>query len=274
MRPAHVIGLGLWAPGIPGVAAWASPPGPLPASDGEEPGERPPCDVLPPRERRALSLTTRMGIEVIGQAVASAGVDRSRVGLVFASAYGELETAFDQMEMMAGADGRLSPARFKNSVHNTATGLLSIAFGNRGFSTALAAGDRSFAAGLVEGLALLDQEGGAVVVAVADDVPAEAFRGAGRPAFSPLGLALCLAADPLPAGAAAPLARLEGPVRAGGRAAASGPGAVPAAFAGNPAAASLPLLAALLGRSSGWVPIEPGPAEEALGVVVTAGAGP
>jgi hypothetical protein len=265
MRPSYVLGLGLWAPGIPGVDAWRASC--IPAR-GDAPVAPPPCEVLPPRERRALSLTTRMGIEVIGQAATSARVDRGLVGLVFASAYGELETAFDQMEMMAGADGRLSPARFKNSVHNTATGLLSIAFGNRGFGTAIAAGDRSFAAGLLEGLVLLDQEGGAVVVAVADDVPPAAFRGAGRPAFSPLGLALCLAAAPLPPGSATPLGRLEGPARAGGLPVVPGAGAVPESFAGNPAAAGLPLVAALLGRASGWVPIELGATEDPLGVVV------
>jgi hypothetical protein len=218
-----------------------------------------------------------MGVEVIGQAVASAGVDRSRVKLVFASAYGELQTAFDQMEMMASADGRLSPARFKNSVHNTATGLLSIAFGNQGFCTALAAGESSFAAAVLEGLVLLDQDGGEAVVAVADDVPAEPFRGPGRPGFAPLGLALCLAAEPT-AGGAPPLARIEGfpspsPPGTHAQGLAAGVADVPAGFVGNPAAAGLPLLAAVLRGRSGWVPLALGGGVGALGVEVVAGRG-
>jgi hypothetical protein len=269
VRAAHVIGLGLWAPGAAGIATWAGGGRGDPVAAA---ADTPPCGVLPPRERRALSLTTRMGVEVIGQAVTAAGVDRSRVKIVFASAYGELQTAFDQMEMMESADGRLSPARFKNSVHNTATGLLSIAFHNPGFSTALAAGGASFASGLLEVLVLLDQEGGEAVVAVADDVPDALFRRSDAPGFAPLGLAICLAADPVAAGPAPALGCLGALSRSCGAVPAAGPEAVPPAFAGNPAAAGLPLLAALLSGASGWVPVELGVADP-LGVSVEAAAG-
>ncbi|MCA9609041.1 MAG: beta-ketoacyl synthase chain length factor, partial [Myxococcales bacterium] len=58
---------------------------------------------------------------------------------------------------------------FKNSVHNAASGLLSIATVNTAFSTAIAGGARSFETTLLEAWAWLEDEGGAAVVAVADD---------------------------------------------------------------------------------------------------------
>jgi len=246
MSAVFVKGIGLWTPGAPDLEAWL-------AGGSEGSDDAPSCEILPSRLRRATSLIIKIGAEVISQAATQDGVDLSTVKLVFGSAYGEFQTAVDQMEMMEGADGRLSPARFKNSVHNTVTGLLSIALRNRGFGTAVAAGSATFAMSLLEALALLDSEGGEVVVAVADDLPAAPFY-RGRP-FAPLGVAFCLAAEPGASGGA----------RIGGLGRAEVDDgwleAIPAELLGNPAAAALPLVRALQERQPARVPVELGVSE-------------
>ena len=87
---------------------------------------------------------------------------------VFGSAYGEILIAFEQLDMIE-REGVPSPARFKNSVHNTASGHVSIATGNTGFTTALAAGPATFAMCLLEAWVWLETHGGSVIVSVADE---------------------------------------------------------------------------------------------------------
>jgi len=123
---------------------------------------------------RGTSMVTRMSVEVATQAVRESGVDASTVGIVFGSHHGEVQIAIDQMQMMREHDGLLSPARFKNSVHNTGAGLFSLSTENRGFATAIAAGFDTVAMTLLEaGLLLVLGEAEAAVVAVAEEpVPA------------------------------------------------------------------------------------------------------
>lgn len=239
--PIYLRGVGLWSPGFDGPAGWLA---------GEPVGavDRPSLGILPSRQRRATSLTTRMAVEVIGQAIEAGGVDRATVKMVYGSAYGEFQTAVAQLEMMESEDGRLSPARFTNSVHNTPVGLLSIALGNRAFSTALAAGRQTVAMSLYEGMSVLAAEGGDLVVAVADEWPGASFLQVSS--FRALAVAFCLSTEEGPAEAATlgPVGRRE-------------PGAVVAAplsrndLRGNPAAAALPLLEAYLERRGGTIPL-------------------
>lgn len=235
-------GLGLWTPKASNIGEWF---------DGEHRDDResPPCEILPSRLRRATSLVIRMGAEVIGQAMDQAAVDSSKAKLIFGSAYGEFQTAVDQMEMIASDDGRLSPSRFKNSVHNTVTGLLSIALKNRGFGTAIAAGPMTLAMCLLEGLALLDQEGGEVVVAVADTEPAAEFRRERQP-FEPFGIGFCLTVEPTGSsfGRLSKFGRTDAP--------SASLETIPEMLRGNPAAAGLPLLNAVFKGEAGAIPIE------------------
>lgn len=242
MRHVFVSGVGLWTPQASNVSEWFD-------DERRDDQQSPSCEILPSRLRRATSLVIRMGAEVIGQSIAPAGVNESTAKLVFGSAYGEFQTAVDQMEMMASDDGRLSPSRFKNSVHNTVTGLLSIALKNRGFGTAIAAGSTTLAMCLLEGLSLLDQEGGEVVIAVADSAPDEVFR-RGRPSFLPLGVAFCLTVEPKESS----LGRLFDLERAEESSTWLQP--VPDALRGNPAAAGLPLLNAVVRGEAGRVPVD------------------
>lgn len=242
MMAAEVLGLGLWTPGYPSVEAWR-------LEERDEDARAPKCAIIPSRHRRATSLTTRMGGEVIGQALSAAEVELEQVKLIFGSAYGEFQTAVAQLEMIESEDGRLSPARFKNSVHNTVTGLLSIALKNQGFGTAIASGEATFAMVLLEALTLLELEGGTVVAAVADEPPPPPFHEKAR--FAPLGFAVCLGAEGAePKGMAT--------VRDLRRRADFDTPSLPPTLAKNPAAAGFPLLEALLGGYSGAVALELG----------------
>ncbi len=247
MNPVHVVGASLWTPGVGDVTSWL-------AGEQDDSIVKPMCAVLPSRQRRATSLTTRMGIEVLSQAISSAGVDGATTKLVFGSAYGEFQTAVSQLEMMESDDGRLSPARFKNSVHNTVTGLLSIALENRGFCTAIAAGAQTFAMCLLDGWTVLETQGGTAAVAVADEWPGAPFD---EVSFPPLGVGLCLTMDPLFRGKSlatlSTLRRISGGER--------GVQAVDQVFGKNSASAALSLLRAIFEGRSGTVIVDQGDSE-------------
>jgi hypothetical protein len=61
--------------------------------------------------------------------------------------------------------------KFATSVHNTASGMISIATGNRGFTTSLGADYDTPAMGLLEGIGLVRSEGRPVVVCCGDEGP-------------------------------------------------------------------------------------------------------
>ena len=157
---ATVLGLGLWMPGFPNASAWRE--GQLTA-EVVVPPQR-----LPVRLRRRASLLTRMVAEVGTQAAEQAGVSLQGLPLVMGSAYGELVTTMEMLNELQ-ADQPLSPFRFHNSVHNTATGYLSMATDSQAPATALAAGNDTVAMVLQESLALLADRGGAVLALVADE---------------------------------------------------------------------------------------------------------
>lgn len=144
------------------------------------------------RLRRFTSLVTQMHLEVAGQALAHAGVAPRDVHPVFTSAYGETATTVTLLEGIHDAHVA-SAARFPQSVHNTPSGLFSIATGNQHPASVLAAGEAGFAAGMLEALALLgDGKGPVLLTAVDDRIPSVLRSHAPGEA---LAMALVLAAD-------------------------------------------------------------------------------
>jgi hypothetical protein len=128
-------------------------------------------------------------------------------------------------------------------VHNNAAGQLSIAQGNRDFSTSLAAGHETVAMVLLEAFLLLGDRGGHVLAIVADEaLPAPLLHGQSLPA---IGAALLLSADSpeteVAAGTRYPLAWI-GDLRQTSDGAAASP-RVP--VAASPCAAILALIAAI-----------------------------
>ncbi len=243
MRPVSVTGIGLWSPGFASPGDWLR-------NRFDPDLTRPACSLLKSRIGRYTSLVTRMAVEALEQAAAEGSADLGQVPSVFGSAYGEIQIAFEQLDMIE-RDGIPSPARFKNSVHNTASGHVAIASGNMGFTTALAAGGATFAMSLLEAWAWLERHGGSILVAVADEpLPDHLSPTVGR--YEALGVALHLVTEP----AATNLGRLTW---LGSRDGATTPVAeVPERLAKNPCSAALPLVTALLEKRDGVVPLEVG----------------
>jgi hypothetical protein len=183
-----------------------------------------------------------MAAAVAGQAAQQGGVDLSRVPLILGSAYGEIVVAVEMMREFGGPAALPSPTRFHNSVHNAAAAYLSIATGNRGFSTALAAGTATPAAAVLEAVALLGECGGEVLLVLLDEPPPDPFaRAEPYPAAA---AAFCLSSRPGPQ----TLAALSEPRR--GSAPQAG---LPDGLERHPCAGAFALLAAVASRRPGTV---------------------
>ncbi|MCU0676996.1 MAG: beta-ketoacyl synthase chain length factor [Myxococcota bacterium] len=245
MPAVYLHGRGLWSPGIPDVAAYLArreDPSAAAPADSTDRAERPACDVVHPRMKRATSLLTQTSIEVMTQAARDAGFALDQCATVFGSEHGEIQIAVEQMQMMQEGSGIVSPARFKNSVHNTAAGLFSISVVNRGFTTAIAAGEHTFAMSLLEAWMLLaDGDVDQVVVSIAEEpLPTPIHDFAPHVA---LGVALALGTK-----AEGALAKVGAPER---RRVENGI-EVPSRFAGHPGEGALRLLEAVrpMGRAA------------------------
>jgi hypothetical protein len=135
-------------------------------------------------------------------------------------------------------------------VHNAAAGYWSIATGAVGASTVLCAYDASFAAGLLEALAQIAADGGALLLVAYDTDYPEPLR-AKRPIPDAFGMALALTAQRSPAS----LARIE--ARLGAAACDRlADGSLEALRTSIPAARSLPLLSRLARAEAGPASIE------------------
>jgi len=238
MKAVRVAGVGLWSPGFADVKAWR---------EGRADPEviKPPCALVGARLRRGSSRFANMLGEVVEQAAAAASIDVTTVPTFYGSSLGEIETMVTLLRMLYEEEGKLSPNRFKNSVHNAASGLVSIGTQNTGFSTAIAGGARSFETTLLEAWAYLEDEGGALVLAVADDKPPEPLDTLDD--HGALALAFALAAD----GAGPTLSNLRR-VETVERFA-----DVPDALRGNCASPGLELVAAVLDGRTGPVALSP-----------------
>lgn len=245
MAPWFIRGVGLWTRSHATFDAYR---------DGTPVVAPPSVEIANPRLRRGTSAVTRMAVDVATQAAHAAGFDLSSMSAVFGSSLGELDVAIEQLDMMRTGDGIVSPARFKNSVHNTASGVLSIATKNPGFTTAIAAGDHTVPACLIEAVGCLEAGDSEVVVAVVDEPPPEPFASAdAQLAFVPLAVAFALSTE---AGATS-----MATVRALSLRDAADAPAVPDELQHNPVASALVLVDALLQRKSGWIALSSPPAQ-------------
>jgi hypothetical protein len=157
----QVAGVGLWLPGVPSAAAFRE-------------GRREALPA-PPRGhalnrvlRRRASLLDRALADVCAEAHADADVDPATVQTVIGSAYAELDTLLGLLDQIWCRREPVSPAAFAVSVHNAASGLISISSGNRAFTTSISADDDTPAAALLEAVGLVLSSGEPVVVACGD----------------------------------------------------------------------------------------------------------
>lgn len=106
-----------------------------------------------PLYRRRLGRLARGMLHCAGRVCPEPGDMR----VVFASRHGEMERTVAVLgDLAQGAE--LSPTLFSLSVHNSVAGLWSILKENHGPSTALAAGAETFAWGLLEALAAVEED--------------------------------------------------------------------------------------------------------------------
>lgn len=123
--------------------------------------------------RRRAGQLGRALADAASEAIAMAGVDPANVPTVIGSAIGEAETMIGLLDQMWRYQQPMSPAEFSVSVHNAASGLISIANKNRGMTTSLAADDDTPAAALMEAIGLVVASDTPVLLACGDEpVPA------------------------------------------------------------------------------------------------------
>lgn len=160
IEPIHVLGWAFYAPSYQSIEHAL-------ANEQRTPVP-PPFAIAQGRLRRFTSGATQLQLEVAGSALTDANVSANSVRSVFTSSLGELETAVALFVGLAD-EGAPSPARFAQSVHNTASGLFSIGTGNKHASETLAAGADTFAAGLEEAALIAAETDGPVLFTCADD---------------------------------------------------------------------------------------------------------
>jgi hypothetical protein len=138
--------------------------------------ERPPAlpayELLVGRARRFTSLVTQLHLEVAGPLHAEAGEPPIAV---FATREGEIQTA-EKLIADLRESSILSSARFALSVHNTASGLYSVATGSTAPATTVT-GANALAAGWLEAALTALAEGRPVLLSVADEPVPAVFQG-------------------------------------------------------------------------------------------------
>tara|TARA_R110002072_G_scaffold303070_1_gene492781 strand:- start:12016 stop:12801 length:786 start_codon:yes stop_codon:yes gene_type:complete len=157
-------GLGLFLPGFPNATAWAEK-NELPADDPRKPGGLAYDRV---NRRRASQMGRAIGDAVV-DAMAQAQVDGVTTPVIVGSSIGEAGAMLGLLDKMWREDEPMSPAVFTVSVHNAASGLLSISMKNKGYTTSIAADYDTPAATLLEGIGLLATGTNAVVCVCADE---------------------------------------------------------------------------------------------------------
>ena len=119
--------------------------------------------LLAGRARRFTSLVTQLHMEVLGSLPR---LDAAGTPAVFATCHGEIQTA-ERLIADFAESGLVSSAQFAHSVHNTASGLYSIATGNAAPTTTLT-GENAIAAAWLEAALVARETERPVVLSIAD----------------------------------------------------------------------------------------------------------
>jgi len=247
----YLEGIGILGPGLEG---WAASRAILLGEAPYAPKEvnPPPIPLLPPNERRRLVTTVKLALAVGAESLANAGRDPGTTATVFTSSGGDGDTIHGILEALASEEREVSPTRFHNSVHNAPSGYWTIANRNREPTTSLCAHDASFAVGLLDAAAQATVDDRAVAL-IAYDLPYPEPLNARRPIVSTFAVALVLTPQAGPTSIAQLTLALD-------RGSAEPPPMhdprLEALRAGNPAARSLPMLAAIARGTTASVALE------------------
>lgn len=163
-----ITGLGLWTTGFPNAPAWAQ-------GAADPAAVKPAGSALDKVNRRRAGPLGRALADAAAEAIRMANVDAAAVPTVVGSALGEAITMTGLLDAMWRHNLPMSPAEFTVSVHNAASGLISIANKNRGMTTSLAADEDTPAAALLEAIGLVLTRGAPAVVACADEPAPDAL---------------------------------------------------------------------------------------------------
>jgi hypothetical protein len=261
-RPALEIaieGVGLCAPGLP---SWNDAADFLRGVREYEASayQRPSPALLSPNERRRAPDSVLLALAVAEQACAMARREPGKLPNVFASAYGDLAISDYLCTELARAPLDISPTKFHNSVHNAPAGYWTIATHCMASSSAVSAGTGTFGASLLEAALLVCREATPVLLVVFDTMSQGPLADAVA-AEAPFAAAFVLAPQPTAGSAAVRL----------GTCGASKPGLAPlpaslhSLQATSPAAATLPLLAALARREATTLTVAAGVPQPANG---------
>ena len=156
-------------------AFWSTQFPSLEAYLGQQPSpqEKAAASCLDTRTRGRASQLTRMVAELWSQlAIGADELEEKRLKrshIVCGSTMGEINTTVQLLGMMNEGDGQVMPARFKSSVHNTGSGVLSITHANESAATAIVAGSLSFAMALLEAWVLVSTTGEDALLLFADE---------------------------------------------------------------------------------------------------------
>ncbi|HEX7454734.1 MAG TPA: beta-ketoacyl synthase chain length factor [Gallionella sp.] len=188
---AYIEGIGLLGPGL---SDWPGSQAILSSSQPYQPQKTilPSPALLPAAERRRSGAIVKLTLATGLEAINAAGLDAASLPSVFSSSGGDGENCHAICEMLASSDRQISPTRFHNSVHNTASGYWSIATGAMTTSSVLCAFDASFGAGLLEALTQVVADNTRTVMLACDTPYPEPLNSA-RPIPDAFGISLVLA---------------------------------------------------------------------------------
>jgi len=197
--------------------------------------------LLPPNERRRATSLVRLAFQPAEEALEHSAHLPATLASVFATSGGDMEIVDQICRAVHLPDHPVSPTRFHNSVHNAAAGYWGIATGSRQPPTTLSAYDDSFLVGLREAAAMAIFDRVPVMLVAYDAVSAGPFN-VSRSLLDPFGVALILN----PQLSDKRLATLEITAASSGAVESTlQDTGLEALRLGNPAARSLPLLAAI-----------------------------
>lgn len=126
--------------------------------------------LIPVAMRRRTSMTTRMAITSAKLACDQANSETGDLATVFASLGGEIQVTDALCRLLPDENELLSPTQFHNSVHNTTAGYWGILNKCQAPTTAIAAADDTFAMGLIEVWAQLQQQQGERLLVCYDEL--------------------------------------------------------------------------------------------------------
>lgn len=157
-----ITGVALWLPGYADTTAWL-------AGTADPELQKAAGSALDRVNRRRAGPLDRALADVVTSAIVMAGADPTTVPIVVGSSIGEATTMIGLLDAMWRRGEPMSPADFTMSVHNAASGLISISNKNRGITTSIAADHDTPAAALLEGIGLALAHDGPAVVACGDE---------------------------------------------------------------------------------------------------------